>query len=165
MKGGFALLAAMLLLAWSLGGCIADDDDNDDNDDPGDPVAFVLLTSGQTSGIDSERLTALSQQAAYNRLWQDHETAFVIPPEQPAVDFSQRMVVAAFLGQRDTDGYQVEVVEVREREHSLMVTVRFTIPDDDCPGTETTTQPYRLVTIPQTDKVVGFTTEVRESCP
>ncbi|ADH85297.1 protease complex subunit PrcB family protein [Desulfurivibrio alkaliphilus] len=165
MKSGFALLAAMLLLAWSLGGCIADDNDKNDNDDPGDPVASLLLTSGQTSGIDGERLTALRKQAAYNQLWQEHETAFVTPPAQPAVDFNQHMVVATFLGRRDTDGYRVEVVEVREREHSLMVTVRFTVPDDGCQVTEISTQPYRLITIPQTDKVVGFTTEVRESCP
>ncbi len=164
MKHKLAVLAWAVLLAWSLTGCIADDNDNDNND-TGDPVASTLLDDGQASGIETELLTVLRDQEAYDDLWEEHTEGVISPPTQQGVDFETRMVVATFLGQRPTDRHRIEIIEVREREESFLVKIRATLPDDNCPVIDEPTQPWRLVTIPQSDKLVAFSTEVELGCP
>lgn len=158
-----ALLAGVLMLALLLAGCQSDDDD--DNGNGGTLIAFSVLQTGQTSGIGMERLTVIRNQEAYDALWLEHETAFVITPAQPTVDFAQRKVVAVFLGQRTTDRHRIEIIEIRERAANFMVKVRATLPDDECTVIDELVEPYQLVTIPRSDKVVGFTTEIVRGCP
>lgn len=166
MKHGLVVLAGAVLLAWSLTGCIADDNDNDnDNDDTGDLVASTLLDDGRASGIETELLTVLRDQEAYDDLWEEHTDGVISPPSQPEVNFGTRMVVAIFLGQRPTDRHRIEIIEVRERDESFLVKIRATLPDDDCPVIEEPSQPWRLESIPQSDKMVAFSTEVELGCP
>lgn len=163
MKHGLVLMVGAVLLAWSLVGCVSDDDD----DGEGELVAFSVVESGQNSGVGTERLTVIREQALFDDLWQEHAggAAFLTPPAPPLVDFNQRMVLAIFLGERTTDRHRIEVFEVREHSANFTVKVRVTLPDEGCAVFDEDVQPFQMVTIPQSDKVVGFTTEVRLGCP
>ncbi|MFH7319544.1 protease complex subunit PrcB family protein [Desulfurivibrio sp. D14AmB] len=165
MKHGLVILVGVMWLLLSLSGCVADDNDDDDGEEAGDRVAFSLLRSGQASGIDDERLTVIREQAAFADLWQEHAAAFSPPPLQPEVDFSRDMVVAVFLGQRATGGHSLAATEVRERSASFLVKLRVTLPEAGCTVNQNPSQPYQMVIIPRSTKVVAFTSEVQVACP
>ena len=61
---------------------------------------------GQHSGIRERRTVAVTEQAAWEKVWREHDAAAAVP----AVDFSKESVVAVFLGQTRTAGVKVEVV-------------------------------------------------------
>ncbi|HET97564.1 MAG TPA: protease complex subunit PrcB family protein [Desulfurivibrio alkaliphilus] len=164
VKHGLVILVGLMWLLLSLSGCVADDDD-DGGEESGDRVAFSLLRSGQASGVDDERLTVMREQAAFADLWQEHAAAFSPPPIQPEVDFSQDMVVAVFLGRRATGGHSLTVTEIRERSASFLVKLRATLPEEGCTVSDNPSQPYQMVVVPRSTKVVAFSFEVQVGCP
>lgn len=61
---------------------------------------------GQRSGIAEARFVGVTDQAAWEKLWREHDAQAAVP----AVDFSKESVAAAFLGERPTGGIKVELV-------------------------------------------------------
>jgi hypothetical protein len=124
------------------------------------------VTTGQSSGIVSERLEVIRDQAEFTELWLIHANVFSPAPDQPEINFDQDMLVAAFLGERVTGGFSIAITEVQEREDSLLVRVRITLPGRNCLVAQAFSQPHQLVTVPRSEKMVVFTTEVeRVDCP
>jgi hypothetical protein len=66
----------------------------------------------------------------------------------PAVDFERRQVLLVSPGPRSSTGYDLEVLDVRERDGKLMVTVRERTPSLGEPITPRVTFPYRLISLP-----------------
>ena len=61
---------------------------------------------GQHSGIRERRAVAVTEKAAWEKVWREHNSAAPVP----AVDFATENVVAVFLGQTRSAGTTVEVV-------------------------------------------------------
>lgn len=61
---------------------------------------------GQDSGITETRAVAVSDAAAWEKVWKEHSAA----TQAPAVDFAKETVVAVFLGERRTAGSKIEIV-------------------------------------------------------
>lgn len=74
----------------------------------------------------------------------------------PNVDFSKYMVVAAFLGNRSTGGYGIEVTEVKETTDELFITIQETIPGPSCNVSLGDTSPVHIIKLPRSDKTVTF---------
>jgi hypothetical protein len=66
----------------------------------------------------------------------------------PAVDFERRQVLLVSPGPRSSTGYSMEVLEVRERDGSLTVTVRERTPELGGGVEPRVTFPYRLLSLP-----------------
>ncbi|MBI5246787.1 MAG: hypothetical protein HY923_06365 [Elusimicrobia bacterium] len=61
---------------------------------------------GQHSGIRERRAVAVTEKAAWEKMWREHNSAAPVP----AVDFAAESVVAVFLGQTRSAGTKVDVV-------------------------------------------------------
>ncbi len=66
----------------------------------------------------------------------------------PAVDFERRQVLLVSPGPRSSTGYSLEVLEVRERDGSLTVTVRERTPGLGARVDPSVNFPFRLLSLP-----------------
>jgi len=124
--------------------------------EPGVPVAYVEIDVGHNSGISSERLEVIRDEASLADLWRVHTTWQDPVPEQPQVDFSTNMVIAMFLGDKPTGGYGLEVVGVVEEMDRWVVQLRADSAGSGCGVTTAQTQPYRILSVPRSGKNVSF---------
>jgi PrcB C-terminal len=73
--------------------------------------------------------------------------------EAPRVDFSQRQLVLVSPGPRSSTGYEVEVLNVRERDGEITVRVRERAPTLQDRIEPRVTHPYRLLSLPADKEV------------
>ena len=66
----------------------------------------------------------------------------------PAVDYERRQLLLVSPGPRSRTGYSIEVLEVRERDRKLTVTVRERAPGTEARIASRITFPYRLLSLP-----------------
>lgn len=122
----------------------------------GSPATFLVLEQGVHSGIATERLDTIRDKAALRSLWQEHQTGAPPTSPMPEVDFSKEMVVAAFAGQKNTGGYQLNLTGLDRRGGHIDISLSLTQPGPDCLVAQALTQPYVIVRIPYSNKQVNF---------
>jgi hypothetical protein len=66
------------------------------------------------------------------------------------------MIVAVFLGSRNTAGYSVEIVSAQPRADALIVRYRQREPGRDAITAQIITMPYHIVAVPRTTGEVKF---------
>lgn len=110
---------------------------------PTKPPAVRSIERGQTSWVDSPRQAVARTPQEWAALWRLHA------PDRPlpAVDFSQDMVVAIFLGSRPSAGYSVEITGVKGANGSVVVQYRETQPRADAVTAQVITDPFHIAVI------------------
>ena len=73
-----------------------------------------------------------------------------------AIDFTRDMVIAVFLGTRNSAGYKIEIAEIRAEPHHTEITYREIPPAATNPVAQMLTNPYVLAVIPQPQTPVMF---------
>jgi hypothetical protein len=110
--------------------------------------------AGQSTEIRVKLCVVVRSQQEWGSLWVKHTGGKA--EGRPAVDFSKEMVVAVFLGERDTGGYKVDVTLMAdpiEPKTHLVVFYREIQPDSDSFKTEMISEPFVMVKIPRKPKV------------
>jgi hypothetical protein len=72
----------------------------------------------------------------------------------PAIDFAQREVYLVATGPRSSTGYNLSVVEVKDEGNRIVVVVHEQTPSLGDPVSARVTYPFRLVSLPRSDKPV-----------
>lgn len=164
----FARAGLLLVAVFCLGAsdCRLDEDGLG----PEDPTDFDTLqyedgtdVKGDTSGITGKRLQVIRDINTFSEFWADHAAGFAPQPAQPAVTFGTDMVIAAFMGQRATDGYAVTIEDIRENNEFIVVEIELETPGDDCAVTQTVTQPHHVIVLPDSDLPVQFSESTVEA--
>jgi PrcB C-terminal len=75
-------------------------------------------------------------------------------PAVPPFDFAHRRLILVAAGPRSSTGYRVEILRVTERRGDIRVLAREQTPSLGQRGEIRLTSPYRLITIPATEKRV-----------
>jgi hypothetical protein len=75
-------------------------------------------------------------------------------PTVPAFDFGHRRLVLVAAGPRSSTGYGVRIVRITEKRSTIDVLAREVTPTLGSRVEPRVTSPYRLITIPATDKRV-----------
>lgn len=130
---------------------------------PEDPADFSTLeytdgsdVKGDTSGITGKRLQVIRDIDTFTQFWAEHAAAFAPQPAQPTVAFGTDMVVAAFMGQRESGGYAVTIEDIRENNAFITVEIELETPGDDCVVDTAITQPHHVIVLPDSDLPVQF---------
>jgi protease stability complex PrcB-like protein len=110
------------------------------------------IARGDQSGVDVERQVVARTAAEWAALWRQHAPGQ--PP--PSVDFAKEMVVAVFLGSRNTAGYSVEIVSAETEQGSLIVRYRPRAPSPDAITAQIITTPFQVVAMPRATGDVKF---------
>lgn len=148
-------LIALVVLAAPLVGCIADGDAGASG-----PMDIQPIAEGDQSHITDRRTEAVRDADAWQQLWNEHavedpgDGTAVEPPT--SVDFSRRMILAAFMGQQPSTCHDVEIENATETANG---TVRVegawrTIETGVC--AQQLTAPFEIVSVPAHEAPVVF---------
>lgn len=113
------------------------------------------LARGAYSALRFERTQVIRDTATLAQFW---ERARVRDP-LPAVDFSQRMVIIAALGERRTGGYRIDIEKVLATDTGVRVQIQASTPGEACMVTQALTQPFHIVSVPAHSGPVAFDIE------
>lgn len=117
---------------------------------------FQTVDQGVHSRIREARQVVIRDIEAWRRLWAEHVAGRIPKPSLPPVDFTREMVIAFFLEEKPTSGYEVEIVEIIQLEGQLLVKVRVKSPLPGVPLLQVLTQPHHIVKLPRYELPVEF---------
>ena len=110
------------------------------------PVSFSVITSGDSSTVNSRKNYLITSQDELSQLWRLIGTA----DQPPAIDFSKEAVIAVFAGNEPTAGYSIAVTGVKDSSVDRTVSVTLTSPSGSCVLAQHVTAPYQLIELPAT---------------
>lgn len=144
MKGIVISFFMLVLLA----GCSSEDDDLSKSLD------FETIEKDSYSGIETSQNVIVSNINDWEELW--NETVTWTPDERPFVNFNESMVIAVFMGEQTSGGFEIEILELKEADDVIEVVSKFTVPDGGSGFTTALTQPFHMIKINKTDKNIIF---------
>ena len=146
----FYRLLCAVVLTLSSGACKTDD--------------IALTTSAPTKSVAFQTLiheyySTHKNSATYVLRHEDELTAvagYFDGNNIDAVDFSDQMLIAIFLGERRSGGYRITITDIQENAESLIVLIESTAPGEGSTVTQALTSPFHLVKTATTTKPVIF---------
>src|SRR5262245_13138666 len=111
------------------------------------PLSIVTVEKGQRSGIREALQKVIRNRDEWNAFWKRHSSINTNPLPALIVDFDREMVVGIFLGEKNTGGYEVEIVWAERRDSALYFYYREENPPPGAMVTQALTQPFHLVKI------------------
>ena len=111
------------------------------------PIPFQTVARGSRSGIRESLQAVARSQTEWETLWQKHVSSQSSPPSLPAVDFSNEIVVAIFLGEKPTGGHGVEIIGVDSSDGAVTVSFAEKGPRPGDMQIQAFTQPFHIVRI------------------
>ena len=158
------VLIPTLTLTFLLFASGCSDDGPTGSNAPTGPLSFETIeqSSVESSAVNDDAVgdfqdsmqRVIGDQSTFESFWYDlhGENA-----EVPSVNFSQKMVVVAVLGERQTDGYEAEIASITRNTNPSLLSVFVTEiePGSNCSATESNTLPYHVVKLDRvsTDEV------------
>jgi hypothetical protein len=107
------------------------------------PPPMRTLIEGQQCEIRKPRRQVVRSATQLNALWKEMSA----DGAKPKVDWSKEMVLAAFLGTRNTGGHRVSITDVRPVSGKLRVRVKELRPPSDGITIQVLTTPFKLVAV------------------
>lgn len=111
------------------------------------------LSQISNSLILNSRFVIAQDPESFRLLWIEHAGS---DESMPAVDFSQEMVIAAFMGEQPTGGFALSIADVSENNGKLAVKVAKSAPSPDQLVIQMLTAPAHLIAVPRRDMPVEF---------
>jgi len=105
---------------------------------------------------EPERLV-IKTEDQWREVWKKIHHLQLPTPELPVVDFKKEMVIAVFMGERKSGGYEIEIKKIAQREKEIIVEVEEREPPPESIQTQALTQPYHLIVIHKLKGVTHFT--------
>jgi hypothetical protein len=112
---------------------------------------------GTYGGVGERSQRVVRTQAEWERLWAQLRGNEVPTPPAPKVDWSREMVLAVFMGERNSGGHSVSIRNVTTGDKEIVATYEETAPSRDVITTQALTQPYHVAVIKRSDLPVRFT--------
>ena len=127
---------------------------NDGDNDLNKLVDFETIERDFYSGEDTPQNVIVNNINEWEDLWE--KTVNWTPDELPSVNFGESMVLAVYMGEKTSGGFNVEILEVKETEELIIVVTKFTNPETEQGLTTALTQPFHMIKIGKTDKEIIF---------
>jgi hypothetical protein len=118
--------------------------------------SFTTIEHGAYSGITQQRYVLVDNAKDFAALWKQHTSRKLNAPAAPLIDFDANVIIAAFLGERPTGGYGIEITSVNIVDDIIDVQINISNPPRDALLSQAFTAPYHLIKVPVTNKQVKF---------
>jgi hypothetical protein len=112
--------------------------------------------SGAHSGVGDRVQRVIRTQGDWQKLWSQARASETPAPPAPKIDWGREMVIAVFMGERNSGGYGVAIREVKFGEKEIVVSVEESSPPADAITIQVMTQPYHVVVVKRSDLPVRF---------
>lgn len=112
---------------------------------PATPVSVQNVVKGYRSGVREPLQIVVRSQAEWLTLWRRHSNDLNSTP--PAVVFELEVVVAIFLGEKPTGGYDVTILRAEQSGEELMIDYQEKTPAPGSIVIQVFQQPFHIVRI------------------
>lgn len=129
------------------------------NDDELNLVEFTQIGQNNLYGNGEENITkqnlVISESNSWNELIGKMNTVNYVSDEftETDIDFANFIVIAVFDKVYGNGGHSIDIIKITENENRVIVTIRNILRGD---ATSIMTQPFHIVKIPKTDKLIIF---------
>ena len=111
------------------------------------PVSFRSVGKGYRSGVRAPLQVVARSQNDWTALWRQHVSDDLSSRPPPAIDFEKEVVVALFLGEKPTGGYDVQISRAEQTNDGLIIYYREKDPSPGGMVIQALTQPFHIVRI------------------
>ena len=111
------------------------------------PVSFRSVGKGYRSGVRAPLQVVARSHGEWTALWRQHTSGDSSSRPPPAIDFDKEVVVALFLGERPTGGYDVQISRAEQTNDGLIIYYREKDPPPGGMVIQALTQPFHIVRI------------------
>jgi hypothetical protein len=112
------------------------------------PVPFQTILAGSHSLVDTSAVMLVKNESDWDKVWIQAKGRIDPLPTRPTVDFSRQCVIAAFMGERPSSGFRIEISAIEKRGKILDLHIK----KYETPGMLTVvTNPFYLVRLPKGD--------------
>lgn len=111
---------------------------------------------GNHSGYTKAISLVIYAPEQWKEVWKKTHFLRLPQPELPKIDFEKEMVIAVFMGERSSGGYDIKIIDVFKKEKEIVVVVEETEPPVDSLRTMALTSPYHIVTVKKSLLPVKF---------
>lgn len=142
-------IVTIAAISFALHGCVSYNGNSDKSKSSYEPAMtksnFEILKQEQYGGRETEASMLIKSQAELNALYES-----LGQDAAPIVDFTNRNVVALFMGQKNTGGYSIGIKTVTIDGNTAIVSVERTQPSGM--ATMALSAPYCIASIPKAEK-------------
>jgi len=117
-------------------------------------VPFKSITKGSYSQLSLAKELVIRDSKEWQHVWLAHTGDPGKRP--PAINFRSEMVMAFFLGQRPTGGYDIQIKRIRVTENHLLVNLEVKRPDPGGTTSMALTQTHTIIKLPRYELPVKF---------
>ena len=111
------------------------------------PVSFRSVGKGYRSGVRAPLQVVARSHDEWTALWRQHASGDSGSRPPPAIDFEKEVVVALFLGEKPTGGYDVQISRAEQTNDGLIIYYREKDPSPGGMVIQALTQPFHIVRI------------------
>lgn len=131
-------------------------DSNNNGPDNGDRTPFQTLANEPYSGIDAKQNVVITDDKAWDRLWDETYKIMDPKPAMPNVNFASETVIGVYLGMKSSGGYGIEVSKIIDTGKEYQVYIKEISPQKGAMSTMALTQPFHLIKFenPENKKIV-----------
>ena len=87
------------------------------------PVDYKMIAEGQHSQADTASVYLIDNDKQWAETWGIAYANIEPMPTLPEIDFTKNMVLASFMGQKNSGGYKIEISGIQLKDDTLDVTV------------------------------------------
>lgn len=117
---------------------------------------FTVLAEGDNATVSSADFAVATSDNALVALWNRAYGNQLAQPPLPEVDFRRESVVAMFIGQRPTGGYQIVIDEVTIEGGEVYVSVRESQPAEDAITSQVVTSPWLMLSVTRPELPIAW---------
>ena len=123
-----------------------------------DELSVEAVEEGAMGAFAEEHREVITDAETFETRWSALHSHRTEVPEPPSVDFDERVVVLAALGQRSTGGYRITLDRAVHdtEEGTVELTMREVRPGQGCMVQQVLTFPYLLATVEAVDASYEF---------
>ena len=126
-------------------------------------MGFQTISKGYYSGHKNPAYYVIENESEWAVVWNQHASIYVPEQPPPEIDFSKVTIIAVFMGEFNTGGYEIEIKEVINTPQCEIVKVEKTYPSySGAILTFAFSQPYHIVKMNKVDKEITFATIERK---
>ena len=111
---------------------------------------FIKEWKGIHSGFKEENSFIIKNQKDWKKIWKIHTKDIKPTLPVPEIDFTRSIVVAVFMGDRKTSGYEVEILDIEEVKDKVIIKIRETTPPEDAFVSQVIIQPFHIAVVKKT---------------
>ncbi len=120
--------------------------------DPPLSLSFQVIEQSHYSPVSKSQFVVINSSESWSDLWSNYGQA----PNLTDVDFDEHTVIAVFLGQRPTGGYEISIESMKDEGPEIVILVKESLPPPDAMLTQALTAPFQIVRTAKITKPVRF---------